>query len=91
MARYTHDNLASDADEMQQAKDEIKHLESVIYGLNCRVIELKCPWSKETNPDWAIWNTSCGNAFSFVGDGPIEHGMRFCCFCGGYLDNQEHG
>ncbi|HHM8640691.1 TPA: hypothetical protein ACRNRG_006413, partial [Pseudomonas aeruginosa] len=41
-----------------------------------------------------IWETSCGQTWSFIEDGPAENGALFCHHCGGRLvliksDDQE--
>ncbi len=32
--------------------------------------------------DCEYWATDCGNAFSFIADGPKENQMNYCCYCG---------
>lgn len=47
---------------------------------------LQCVWTYD--PDGYSWGTACKNAF-YIDDGtPEENSMKFCCFCGGEL-NQE--
>ncbi|HHZ6871740.1 TPA: hypothetical protein ACWLT0_002897 [Pseudomonas aeruginosa] len=41
-----------------------------------------------------IWETGCGQTWSFIEDGPAENGALFCHHCGGRLvliksDDQE--
>ncbi len=37
---------------------------------------------------WAVddfdgsYDTSCGHKFQFSVDGPVENGMKYCCYCG---------
>lgn len=46
-----------------------------------------CYWSED---DDGIWQTSCGNAFVFTADGPIENGFKNCPYCGRYLQTKEY-
>lgn len=38
-----------------------------------------CTW---TSDDDGLWTTDCGNAYSFVWDGPEDNGQKFCGYCG---------
>lgn len=42
-----------------------------------------CEWSREE--DSGIWNSGCGETWSFHEDGPEENGMHFCHACGKHL------
>lgn len=42
-----------------------------------------CEWKQDEETNW---QTGCGNAFVFIDSGPIENGMKFCCYCGLSLD-----
>ena len=42
-----------------------------------------CEWKQDDEGNWA---TGCGEMFSFFEDGPLENGMKFCCYCGLSLD-----
>jgi hypothetical protein len=44
-----------------------------------------CIWECSSDPDVSFWNTSCGEAWTFITDGPKENGMKFCPYCGGTL------
>lgn len=49
-----------------------------------------CKWTESSG----IWETSCGQTWSFIEDGPAENGALFCHHCGGRLvliksDDQE--
>ena len=39
-----------------------------------------CEWREDSSGDF--WDTACGEAFSFIADGPRENKMRFCPYCG---------
>ncbi len=43
----------------------------------------ECEWSRED--DSGIWNSGCGETWSFHEDGPEENGMHFCHSCGKHL------
>ena len=49
-----------------------------------------CTWTLD-DADADTWSTSCDNLFMLSCDTPLAHGMRFCCFCGGQLveDNAD--
>jgi len=42
-----------------------------------------CEWKADEE---GVWGTGCGQAFVFDDGGPIENGMKFCCYCGLTLD-----
>lgn len=42
-----------------------------------------CSWNEDAG---GFWETSCGEAFVFTADGPVENGMRFCPYCGRSLE-----
>lgn len=42
--------------------------------------ETHCTWTQDGEGDH--YETSCGEAFSFIDDGPTGNGMKFCCYCG---------
>ena len=41
-----------------------------------------CAWTDDADPDFNVWQTDCGEAFTFLEAGPTENKMRFCCYCG---------
>ena len=41
-----------------------------------------CHWTQDADPDFAVWQTDCGEAFTLMEGGPTENTMRFCCYCG---------
>jgi hypothetical protein len=41
-----------------------------------------CHWTDDTDPDFNVWRTGCGEMFTFLEDGPTENKMRYCCYCG---------
>ena len=42
----------------------------------------ECRWTED---DDGIWQTDCGEAFTFIDAGPKENSMRYCCYCGKQL------
>jgi hypothetical protein len=45
-----------------------------------------CRWQHDLDDlEGESWFTACGERFTFICDGPKEHGMRFCPYCGGTL------
>ena len=41
-----------------------------------------CTWTPDSDPDYSMWETGCGQAWSFTTEGPKENGMKFCHSCG---------
>ena len=48
-----------------------------------------CAWTLD-DEDNNVYATSCGGLFKIHCDGPIENGMRFCCYCGKRLEAVTH-
>lgn len=48
-----------------------------------------CEWSIDNDPDFTVWETTCGEMFVFEVDGPRENKMKFCCYCGKPLEVKE--
>lgn len=44
-----------------------------------------CTWSQE-DEDSDGWDTSCGKCFRIDDGHPLENAMKFCCFCGGAIE-----
>ena len=44
-----------------------------------------CEWERTDDPDFAWWDTSCGEAWTFIVGGPAENKMEFCPYCGSSL------
>lgn len=41
-----------------------------------------CLWSRNTDDDNCMYETTCGNAFMFNDGTPKDNGFRYCCYCG---------
>lgn len=48
---------------------------------------LQCGWTYDT--DGYCWDTDCKNTFVIDDGTPEDNGMRFCCFCGGEIKQEE--
>jgi DNA polymerase-3 subunit epsilon len=46
---------------------------------------LACQWTYDEHHD--AWDTTCGNKYQFMHDGPKENGIKFCPFCGIQLNS----
>ena len=44
-----------------------------------------CTWTL-SDPDMDAWETDCGHLFVINCGTPSEHSMKFCCYCGGLLE-----
>lgn len=40
----------------------------------------KCRWVQDE--DGGAYDSDCGHRWDFIEAGPIDNGMRFCCYCG---------
>lgn len=58
-------------------------------GKRCTVMKTvtTCLWTED---DDATWGTACGQAFTIIEGTPKENGMKFCCYCGGQLEQKRH-
>ena len=51
-------------------------------NLSARAEVGACKWTPD---DDGIYQTKCGEAFTFIDAGPKENNMKFCCYCGGSI------
>jgi hypothetical protein len=60
---------------------------SVLLAAATEVRMTRCKWTLDTD-EWNgdSWDTTCGERFVFMNDGPLENRMRFCPYCGGDLE-----
>lgn len=42
-----------------------------------------CQWEYQNLED--AWETSCGEMFQFIADGPLKNGFKYCPYCGGKI------
>ena len=47
-----------------------------------------CAWREDED---GVWETACGEAFSFDYDGPVENKTRYCQYCGKPVDVKQIG
>ena len=69
------DRVTAERDALQQRLNAADQLNDDRAGT--------CEWSRED--DSGIWNSGCGETWSFHEDGPEENGMHFCHSCGKHL------
>ena len=68
---------------MSDAAPKTNHAaEPVVHG-----VVSACIWSQD-DAGHDIYSTSCNNTFRLDDGTPSENKMKFCCFCGGRLE--EH-
>ena len=48
-----------------------------------------CSWIQEDDPEICYWKTGCGNSFYFTDGTPADNRMKFCCYCGKLLKQEE--
>ncbi|HCK4592850.1 TPA: hypothetical protein N0H29_000617 [Pseudomonas aeruginosa] len=75
--------LLRDAYQAGQARAALAHAPTSSASPSCK-------WTESSG----IWETGCGQTWSFIEDGPAENGALFCHHCGGRLvliksDDQE--
>lgn len=47
-----------------------------------------CVWCQDGDYDSDTWETGCGHCFTINDGTPKDNDMKFCCFCGGKLDQR---
>jgi hypothetical protein len=53
-------------------------------------VDKKCVWTWSADEE-TVWSTECGEMFQFENDcTPTENKMKFCCYCGGKLVEQNY-
>lgn len=48
-----------------------------------------CSWIQEDDPEICYWKTGCGNSFYFTDGTPADNRMKFCCYCGKLLKQED--
>ena len=48
-----------------------------------------CVWNEDA-PDWSMWETTCGNAFTFNDGGPTDNDFKFCPYCGNPIESSPY-
>lgn len=51
--------------------------------------KVECSWIQEDDPEICYWKTGCGNSFYFTEGTPTDNHMKFCCYCGKLLKQEE--
>lgn len=83
--------------------DTLKHLADEISGwsgpvppqivngwsaeLRALLAASSCVWAP--SPDYEMWETSCGRAWTFIDGTPEDNGMAYCCYCGKNLEEMK--
>jgi len=44
----------------------------------------KCQWAYDETRE--VYITSCDHAWMFIDDGIVENGVKYCPFCGGFIN-----
>ena len=53
------------------------------------VIQNMCSWIQEDDPEINLWKTGCHNAFYLDADKPSDNHMKYCCYCGKPIKEEE--
>ena len=53
------------------------------------VEKVECSWIQEDDPDICYWKTGCGNSFYFTEGTPTDNNMKYCCYCGKLLKQED--
>lgn len=48
-----------------------------------------CSWIQEDDPEICCWETRCGNSFYFTEGTPADNRMKYCCYCGKLLKQED--
>lgn len=53
---------------------------------------IHCTWGQYSysDTDCGKWQTDCGQDFCFIGGGPKDNLMQFCCYCGKPLREEPY-
>ncbi|MCO1371493.1 hypothetical protein L0Z42_13190 [Burkholderia multivorans] len=73
--------------ENGELRSEIDRLNATIrdqFAARRTTPDRECEW-KCDDIDNGIWESSCGESWSFIDGGPVENRMLFCHRCGGKL------
>jgi hypothetical protein len=46
-----------------------------------------CGWTENSE---GLWDTGCGHVFIFTEGDPRENEFKYCCFCGGKLEQSSY-
>lgn len=80
------DELGAVKGEYDRAVNKVDALQQRLNAADQRIDDFaggECEWHREE--DSGIWNSGCGETWSFHEDGPEENGMHFCHSCGKHL------
>lgn len=86
--QYIDERLAGDfactlAQHLESTKKREQALQQRLNAADQRIDDFaggECEWHRED--DSGIWNSGCGETWSFHEEGPEENGMHFCHSCG---------
>lgn len=56
---------------------------------DCPKTQNVCSWIQEDDPEINLWRTSCHNAFYLDADKPSDNHMKYCCYCGKKIKEDE--
>ena len=48
-----------------------------------------CSWIQEDDPEICYWKTGRGNSFYFTEGTPTDNNMKYCCYCGKLLKQED--
>lgn len=46
-----------------------------------------CVWQEDKD---GVWTTACGDSFFFADTIPSDNGMKYCCYCGEWIDERRN-
>ncbi|HGF4019548.1 hypothetical protein [Burkholderia cenocepacia] len=78
---------ATSSERIDARRELVGEYQQVLKELReaCRTTpDRECEW-KCDDIDNGIWESSCGESWSFIDGGPVENRMLFCHRCGGKL------
>lgn len=75
----------------EQSNSDVSVTQDVLTSIKTgqSVEKETCSWIQEDDPDICYWKTGCGNSFYFTEGTPTDNNMKYCCYCGKLLKQEE--
>jgi len=75
----------------EQSKSDVSMTQDVSIDIKTgqSVEKEMCSWIQEDDPEICYWKTGCGNSFYFTEGAPTDNRMKYCCYCGRLLKQEE--
>ena len=75
---------------MQEIEEAVRRVRTFTIIKTGQSVEKEtCSWIQEDDPDICYWKTGCGNSFYFTEGTPTDNNMKYCCYCGKLLKQED--